>query len=381
MRIGLYTVNHPATVGGGFVLRHDVEHAAIATHGRHEFELVAVPHFVRGQRRIKRTMDRLLGRSGQPDTLTQAFLTEEVKRRRLDFLWFNHYPPFYIGVPYILNIFDLQHRLQPWFPEVSANGQWEARETEYAHSIRRAAFVTVGSQVAKEQLCHFYGVPLDNVKVMPFPTPQKAIDLATGKTQMPEKQDVKAKYGIKNDFLYYPAQFWPHKNHVNLIHALKVLRDRSRTLSLVFTGADHGNQPHVEKVARELGLADQVHFCGFVPYEDVLTFYREAIALSYVSLFGPENLPPLEAMALGCPVILSDVEGAGALHDGIPLMVNPLKPDAIADAVERVQTDRNGMESRIAAGRAFAAANNCDRYMDKFQDLLDEFVPIRRCWS
>jgi len=380
MKIGLYTRPQPQSLGGGYVLRDDVERAAVATSGRHEFELVSVPLAIRGQARVKRKLDRLFRRGPEHDTLLPSFLAEEVKRRGLDFLWFNHYPPFYIGVPYILNIFDLQHRLQPWFPEVSANGQWEAREEEYSHSIRRAAFVTVGSQEAKDQLCHFYGVPLDNVKVMPFPTPQKAIDLATGKTQMPQAHDVRSKYDIKHDFLYYPAQFWAHKNHVNLIHAIKLLKDRGRAVSLVFTGADHGNQPHVEKVARDLGLADQVHFCGFVPYEDVLTFYRQAMALAYVSLFGPENLPPLEAMALGCPVILSNIEGAEALHGGIPLMVNPLSPDSIAGAIERVQNDPKSLESRIAAGKAFAASNSPARYMDKFQDILDEFVPIRRCW-
>ncbi len=381
MKIGLYTREQPASLGGGYVLRDDVEKAAVATGGRHEFQLVSAPPLRHAGSRVKRKIRHLLRRPPEDDIHIPTRFAEEVRRRELDILWFNHFEPIYIGVPYVLNIFDLQHRLQPWFPEVSANGQWETREANLGEGIRRAAIVTVGSQEAKEQLCHFYGVPLDNVKVLPFPTPQKAIDLATGKTQMPQKQDVRSKYGIKNDFLYYPAQFWPHKNHVNLIHALKVLKDRGRAVSLVFTGADHGNQPHVEKVTRELGLADQVHFCGFVPYEDVLTFYREAMALSYVSLFGPENLPPLEAMALGCPVILSDTEGAEALHDGIPLMVNPLNPDSIADAIQRVQTDPKGLENRIAAGKTFAAANSCARYMERFQDILDGFAPIRRCWS
>lgn len=85
-------------------------------------------------------------------------------------------------------------------------------------------------------------------------------------------------------------------------------------------------------------------------------------------------------MALGRPVILSNVEGAEALHGGIPLMVNPLSPDSIAGAIERVQDDPKSLESRIVAGRAFAAANSCARYMDKFQDILDEFIPVRRCW-
>ncbi len=135
-------------------------------------------------------------------------------------------------------------------------------------------------------------------------------------------------------FLFYPAQFWPHKNHVNLLHAVKLLKQRGRNISLVLTGSDHGNLAYVRKTAQDLGLDDHVHFCGFVPYEDILTFYREARALSYVSFFGPENLPPLEAMALECPVILSDIPGVRALHGDGPILVDPRKPDAIADSVE-----------------------------------------------
>ena len=45
-------------------------------------------------------------------------------------------------VPFVLNIFDLQHRLQPWFPEVSGGGQWEHREAVWADGCRRAARVT-----------------------------------------------------------------------------------------------------------------------------------------------------------------------------------------------------------------------------------------------
>lgn len=380
MKVGLYSRPTPASLGGGHVLRDDVEKAALSLAGRHAFQLVPLPRPIHSPPRVKRKIRRLLGMSIENAIPVSALLAEDVQQHKLDLLWFNHFEPVHIGVPYVLNIFDLQHRLQPWFPEVSDKGQWEHRETIWGDAVRRAAIVTVGSHEAREQLCHFYGVPKTNVKVLPFPTPQKAIDLAGGKIAMPALQDVRAKYGIRNDFLYYPAQFWPHKNHVNLVHAIKVLKDRGRDISLVLTGADHGNQPHVQQVAQELGVADRVHFCGFVPYEDVLTFYREAIALSYVSLFGPENLPPLEAMALGCPVILSDTEGAEALHDGIPLMVDPLNPMSIADAAERVGSDRAGLESRIAAGRAFAAANSCARYMDRFQAILDEFAPIRRCW-
>jgi glycosyltransferase involved in cell wall biosynthesis len=380
VKIGLYTRYQPPSLGGGYVLRDDVEKAALSFRGRHEFQLVPVGPLIRGMSRVKRRINRALGRPTEEKLPISVVLREEVERQKLDLLWFNHFEPVHVGTPYILNIFDLQHRLQPWFPEVSANGQWEIREAQLADSIRRAAIVTVGSHEAKEQLCHFYGVPLDNVKVLPFPTPQKAIELATGKAQMPQIQDVRSKYGIKNKFLYYPAQFWPHKNHVNLVRALKVLKDRGHNVSLVLTGSDHGNQPHVEKAARDLGLADHVHFCGFVPYEDVLAFYKEALALAYVSFFGPENLPPLEAMALGCPVILSNIPGVQALHGDGPVLVDPRQPESIAQGIESLLLDPAQIAARVEMGRRVAIQNSCQRYLEGLQDVLDEFEPFRRCW-
>jgi glycosyltransferase involved in cell wall biosynthesis len=114
---------------------------------------------------------------------------------------------------------------------------------------------------------------------------------------------------------------------------LKELSDQGRKLSLVLTGSDHGNRPHVEAVAARLGLSTRVHFCGFVPYEDILAFYHQSRALAYVSFFGPENLPPLEAMALECPVILSDIPGVRALHGDGPVLVQPDDPGSIAQGI------------------------------------------------
>ena len=79
-------------------------------------------------------------------------------------------------------------------------------------------------------------------------------------------RSVREKYGITGDYLFYPAQFWAHKNHVNLLLALKLLQSRlERPLSVVFVGADHGNLQHVKATADQLGLTDRVHFLGFVP--------------------------------------------------------------------------------------------------------------------
>lgn len=375
MKIGIFTLDFPAKIGGGYVLRSDVSAAAIARRGRHSYEMVQLPW---PENRVMARLEPVFDWLGHNRAETR--FRKKVAQEKFDLLWFNHFNPLYIDVPYILGIFDLQHRLQPWFPEVSAGGQWEERERVLKEGIQRAALVTVGSPEAKEQLCHFYGIPKENVWVLPFPTPQKALDIAGGELALPPAADMRAKYGIRHDFLFYPAQFWSHKNHVNLFHALKRLKERGRPISLVLTGADHGNRGHLESVAAMLGIGDLVHFCGFVPYEDILGFYRQAKALSYVSFFGPENLPPLEAMALECPVVLSDIPGAKALHGDVPVMVDPRDPDSIAGGIEFVLDHPDRIRQKLRDGKAFALANDCARYLQAFDTMLDSFEPMRRCW-
>jgi glycosyltransferase involved in cell wall biosynthesis len=67
---------------------------------------------------------------------------------------------------------------------------------------------------------------------------------------------------------------------------------------LVFVGADKGNYQYIRELADELAISAQIYFLGFVPQEDLISLYRKAFAIAYVTFFGPENLPPLEAFAL-----------------------------------------------------------------------------------
>src|SRR5262249_61905930 len=150
MRIGLYSITGEASVGGGFVLRNDVARAVLAANGRHQFELVGFNRFeaLKGgvMHRAARKLARLSPIGRRVSSTRAQLLEEQVHERRLDLLWFNHLAPIDVGLPYMLNIFDLQHRLQPWFPEVSARGQWHERENTWSPAIRRASIITVGSE-------------------------------------------------------------------------------------------------------------------------------------------------------------------------------------------------------------------------------------------
>ncbi len=434
MKIGLCVIDMPASLGGGYVFRESVAEAALAAPGRHTVDLVRArprpPRFdvgsiasslgqtvargglasvfnparmKRGARRIAGKLARAsVGRTArQIDPHVQSYVDwaieqrltwpnpdmirefeEDITRKNYDLLWFNNIEPIHVGIPYIFNVFDLQHRLQPWFPEVSDKGQFRLREGCYTEAVQRAAFVITSSEETKSQVTLFFGVPADRIRVIHFPTPQPAVEAAAS-TEKPKvsEADLRAKYGIRGEYLYYPAQFWPHKNHVNLLHGFKAMREvHGLDFSMVFTGADHGNAAFVKAEAQRLGVADKVHFGGFVSYDEVAALYRHAFAMTYVTFFGPDNLPPLEAFAFGCPVVLSDIPGIEKLYEDAVTPVNPRDEMSIADGVKRLVDDPAERQRRVAKGRIIASRNSVPNYFLQVQALFDEFESVRRCW-
>lgn len=291
----------------------------------------------------------------------------------------------FLDLPYILNLWDLAHRRYPFFPEISLAGEWETRERFFRMRLQRAAYVITPNACGAQEITYFYQIPEEKVRTLHHPTPSFALKAAarteTGKALV--------HLGILGDFLFYPAQFWPHKNHVLLLHVLKVLKEKyDYAPQLVFAGSDKplfnyankGNLSFVQERAAELSLQDQVIFAGFVSREDLIELYQQALALVFPTFFGPENLPPLEAFALGCPVIASRIPGSEEQFADAALQVDPTHPEGWVEAIQKIRLDNALRESLIAKGKQRAAGFTPDDFARGLFQIMDEFVAYRRNW-
>jgi glycosyltransferase involved in cell wall biosynthesis len=163
--------------------------------------------------------------------------------------------------------------------------------------------------------------------------------------------------------------------------ALQILRQRhGLPLSLALVGSDQGNRAQVQQMAERCGVAEAVSFLGFVSREDLVALYRKAVALTYVSWCGPENLPPLEAFALGCPVVATDIPGAREQLGEAVMLVSPGDPESIATGIKQVWQDTALRERLIQAGHKRACQWTARDYVRGVFEFLDRFEPIVRCW-
>jgi glycosyltransferase involved in cell wall biosynthesis len=281
-------------------------------------------------------------------------------------------------IPYITTVWDLMHRITPFFPELGLHGEWESRERRCREIFPRAAYVLVLNSRGKKEIVDLYGVAEERVRALTLPTPGFALREGA---QVREKQSL-AHLGVQGEYLFYPAQFWSHKNHVCLLLALRILKEKhGYKPQLVLTGSDKGNKSYVEQMVGDYALREQVIFAGFVSREDLATLYRQSFALVFPSFFGPENLPPLEAFALGCPVVASAIPGHDEQLAGAALLADPTQPEAWAEAIWRLHQETGLREAQIAKGRERALRYTPDHYVADLLKIMDEFAAYRRCWA
>lgn len=404
MKVGLYIHDYVPVAGGGYTFQREIIRAIseLSHQSAHQFSLLAHPHnSFFNQSNLFNSIQLVPIEQPSPHSETTtphqkrwnkfgrkqvapaptehqglSAFDHTVRKHQIEFVWF--LTPAYelADVPYIATVWDLQHRLQPWFPEVGNLAEWNGRESYISVYLRRAAYIIVPNAAGKEELHLFYQIPKNRIICLPHPTPRLVSITAD------EEQEILKKNGLVPGFLFYPAQYWPHKNHANLLYGLKILKEiHQLILPAVFVGSDKGNIDYLKKLTVDLGMESQVHFLGFVADSEMTALYKSALALVYLSFFGPENLPPLEAFSVGCPVIASRVSGASEQLDDAALLVSPTDADEIARAIKSLMDDPRQRELLVARGFERAKKATSIDYVSQVLALLDEFAPIRRAWG
>ena len=149
---------------------------------------------------------------------------------------------------YITTLWDLCHRDNPEFPEVRLNRELELRDEKYKKILPRASAIIVDSDLGKMNAAHRYGIDQDRIHIIPF-QPAEAI---RSKIELNINQKLKTRDELKLDkYIFYPAQFWPHKNHIYLLEGLSILEQRyGLKISAIFSGSDKGNKRYLENHAK-----------------------------------------------------------------------------------------------------------------------------------
>lgn len=265
------------------------------------------------------------------------------------------------GIKVIAPVHDLMHRYEPNFPEVSCD--FDYRESMMKCQAKYTDYVLADSQLGREQFIESYmGENKKRPKVvsLPFVVPEHIFQVKEEYVHTPDK------------YVFYPAQFWKHKNHINLVKAIQLLQDSITDIHLILVGSEKNTGEEVKKYIADNKLESNITIMGFVSDEKITYLYRHAVGMVMPSYFGPTNIPPLEAMALGCPVAVSNKYAMPEQVGEAGLLFDPDSPEEIAECIRKLWTDDELRHKLIELGYRQIKSWTKDDFKKVIADVVNE---------
>jgi glycosyltransferase involved in cell wall biosynthesis len=198
-------------------------------------------------------------------------------------------------------VLDTCHRDFPEFSESKSFQKFYFREYLNKNLLPLSSIIIVESEELKKKIIYFYQLNDDRIISIPN-LPSK---LLLDSQNIVNVNKVKEKYNLVDNFFFYPAQFWFHKNHLIILKALKKLNEKKKNIHFVFCGSNQGSLDFVKKKIDQYNINEYVKIFDYLPDDEVLALYKLSAGLVMPTYFGPTNIPPLEAWYLNIPVIYS----------------------------------------------------------------------------
>ena len=251
------------------------------------------------------------------------------------------------ATPTILIVYDLVA-----FGPFAHSLPWKTRLAErlmLPRAAKKAVHILAISEFTKKELIQYLDLPESKITVMPLAAgnefrPATAVDQKTWPA-------IRDRYQLPADFLLFVGTLEPRKNIAGLLnayHALsKELKDR---YPLLLVGRSGWLAEPIETMINKLGEEETIRHIGSVTPAELPAFYQQATAFVYPSFYEGFGMPPLEAMASGCPVITSNVASLPEVVGQAALQIDPNKSDELTAALAKFLTDTKLQQELRAAG-------------------------------
>lgn len=260
------------------------------------------------------------------------------------------------SVPMAVTVYDLQYLSYPQFfaPEDVAG-----RADNFRRACAMSAMAVISDYVR------------DSVIAQGLVDPSRVFTIYIQLPKRLHSVDEDRQHHVLNKFalrakgyFIYPANFWLHKNHKNLIAAFAIaLRTGLPTdTKLVLTGAPSPRTQEVVNEAKAKGVEHLIVSPGFIEENELAALMMSALAMINPSLYEGFGMPVLEAMALDLPVACSNVTSLPEVAGDAAILFGPHNPSDIANSMIRLATDEKLRKELVARGRERA---------NHFADTLD----------
>jgi glycosyltransferase involved in cell wall biosynthesis len=281
-----------------------------------------------------------------------------------------------LPVPTVVTLVDIQEVI---YPEYFTAQDLFNRHFHYKGSTKMADRIITISEFSRQTIVTHHKI-----------SPHKigAIHLCADDLFYQESEEIyPSNTPLSNgEYIFYPANFWQHKNHDRLLKALKWLKtEKGLHVNAVFTGHEVANGFPIAAKIKEYGIEDQVNYLGYLPVEQIVQLYSKAKFMVFPSLYEGFGMPLIEAMAAGCPVAASNLTSLPEIGGNAADYFDPFSIESIGRIIEKLWMDSSHRNQLIKRGykraQNFSASKLADSHKRIFQEAADIFSRMRYIWN
>lgn len=247
-------------------------------------------------------------------------------------------------IPSLTWIPDFQER---YFPEFFSPLELSARDRSNRRIVKHASAILLSSEHARDGLAGISPKAARDAYVLPFVASVPSL------SEMPTLEFLERQYGFLGEYFFLPNQFWAHKNHEVVLHAISLLKQQGKSITVIATGNihDHRQPLHGERLVKlvaELDLIQNFRSLGIVPYTDLMALMANSIAVLNPSLFEGWSTTVEEAKSLGKMVVASDIPVHREQSPNRVVFFDPHNPANLADTLSAVMIGYNKNQDLVA---------------------------------
>jgi len=270
--------------------------------------------------------------------------------------------------PFVFTLHDLQDK---YYPENFTFAQRLWRNFANNSLARTAAGIVCESTHVRKDIENFLGVDASKISVIPAPPVSAFLSEHVDSTEF--KESIK-QLTVPEQYILYPAQFFPHKNHIRLVEAFALVLKSYPSCRLLLTGQRKYDFAKVMRRVAELNIEDRVSHLGYVDTDTLAFVYLGASLIVIPTLFESISIPVYEAFRLGVPVCASNVVALPEQIADAGLLFDPLSVEDIAGKIASLLGNQSLRDELIRRGRARIAALTSDGYAAQLEGVLDRLT-------
>ncbi|MFZ0455992.1 MAG: glycosyltransferase family 1 protein [Ignavibacteriaceae bacterium] len=281
-----------------------------------------------------------------------------------------HSPVYNLKRPIIITMHDVQ---ELHFPEFFSSQERLQRAFDNKKSIEESKHIIVSFDHIKNDLIKYFRVNNDKVSVCPPPFSSDWF----AHNKFTDLNEIKTRYNLKEEFILYPAATWPHKNHLALIEALNILRQKGKNIQLICTGNKKEYfKDVIQKRLIEFNLQEEIKFLGIVPESDLISLYKLTRLVVIPTLYEAGSGPLYEAMRYSIPVICSNVTSLPDTMNNDEFVFNPNDPAEISEMIKKGIADeefrkRNVENSRLRM-EIFSKNDYTSNFINTYKKIINK---------